>query len=166
MLYPTFVEGFGLVPFEAANYGLATLSTRQGSLDEVLPKDIPTIESFDDITFAKQIIDLLDDKAERDRIVDRICETGKNYDAKATTDLLVEMFLDMTSRPPKRVAAIMGEDVDVSTWVDEFVKEHNQPAQPGRAVQLGWKLKWLKRIVSPNESRRQRMIRSLFNRFR
>lgn len=166
MLYPTFVEGFGLVPFEAANYGLATLSTRQGSLDEVLPKDIPTIESFDDITFAKQIIDLLDDKAERDRIVDRICETGKNYDARATTDLLVEMFLDMTSRPPKRVAAIMGEDVDVSTWVDEFAKEHNQPTQPGRAVQLGWKLKWIKRIVSPNESRRQRMIRSLFNRFR
>jgi orotate phosphoribosyltransferase len=43
MLYPTIVEGFGLVPFEAANYGLATLSTRQGSLNEILPTDIDAI---------------------------------------------------------------------------------------------------------------------------
>ena len=37
VLYPTLSEGFGLMPFEAAHYGVPCLSTRQGSLVEVLP---------------------------------------------------------------------------------------------------------------------------------
>jgi glycosyltransferase involved in cell wall biosynthesis len=49
VLYPTLSEGFGLVPFEAAERGVPCLSTRQGSLDEVLPRDLLTLRSLDPV---------------------------------------------------------------------------------------------------------------------
>jgi glycosyltransferase involved in cell wall biosynthesis len=166
MLYPTIVEGFGLVPFEAANYGLATLSTRQGSLNEILPTDIPTINSFNPSEFATQILSLLSDDAERARIVARISETGKTYTAEATSDLLVEMFLDMTSRPPKRIAAIIGEDVEISSWIPGLSTAAVHIVSPNVLVRIGWKFARTKRILSPDGSRRQIAIRKAFNRGR
>jgi hypothetical protein len=169
MLYPTIVEGFGLVPFEAANYGLATLSTRQGSLNEILPTDIPTINSFDSSDFATQIIGLLSDDAERVRIVTRISESGKKFTAEATSDLLVEMFLDMTSRPPKRTAAIIGEDIHFSSWVPGLLPvsaPREYVVTPGFLVRIGWKFSRVKQFLSPTGSRRQLMIRKSSNRIR
>jgi GT2 family glycosyltransferase len=169
MLYPTIVEGFGLVPFEAANYGLATLSTRQGSLNEVLPTDIPAINSFSPGDFATQILGLLSDDSERARIVMRISECGKQYTAEATSNLLVEMFFDMTSRPPKRTAAIIGEDSLFSSWVPGLSpvstpKEY--VVTPGVLVRIGWRFSRVKHFLSPDDSRRQLMIRKSSNRIR
>lgn len=169
MLYPTVVEGFGLVPFEAASYGLATLSTRQGSLNEVLPEDIPTIGTFNPSDLAKQILELINDEAERKRIAYRINEAGKAFSASHTTDLLVDLFLDMTSRPPKRVAAVLGEDIPISSWLESystFSVNESHGAQPGFLVRLGWKMGRLKRLTSPDGSRRQKMIRLFSNKLR
>jgi hypothetical protein len=169
MLYPTVVEGFGLVPFEAANYGLATLSTRQGSLNEVLPADIPTINSFNPSHFATQILGLLSDDAERARIVTRISESGKQYTAENTSNLLVEMFLDMTSRPPKKTVAIIGEDILFSSWVPGLLPvsaPREYVVSPGVLVRIGWKFTKVKQILSPDGSRRQLMIRKSSNRIR
>ena len=169
MLYPTIVEGFGLVPFEAANYGLATLSTRQGSLNEILPSDIPTITSFDPSDFATQILSLLSDDAERARIVARISECGQIYTAEATSNLLIEMFLDMTSRPPKRTAAIIGEDIHFSSWVPGLLSvsaPRDYVVTPGILVRIGWKFTKVKQILSPDGSRRQQAIRKSSNRIR
>lgn len=44
--YPTLSEGFGMVPFEAAVAGVPVLTTRQGSLDEVLPPELSTLTSL------------------------------------------------------------------------------------------------------------------------
>jgi hypothetical protein len=169
MLYPTIVEGFGLVPFEAANYGLATLSTRQGSLNEVLPADIPTINSFNPSDFATQILGLLSDDVERARIVTRISESGKQYTAENTSNLLVEMFLDMTSRPPKKTVAIIGEDILFSSWVPGLLPvsaPREYVVAPGILVRIGWKFTKVKQILSPDGSRRQLLIRKTSNRIR
>ncbi|MCW2573527.1 MAG: putative glycosyltransferase [Frankiales bacterium] len=40
VLYPSITEGFGLVPFEAAHHGRPCLSSRGGSLDEVMPPEV------------------------------------------------------------------------------------------------------------------------------
>lgn len=169
MLYPTVVEGFGLVPFEAANYGLATLSTRQGSLNEVLPKDIPTISSFDPAELAQQILDLLEDEHQRQMIVDRMKKTSEQFSAESTTDLLVEMFLDMTSRPPKRISAIIGEDSSVLSSEGgqaSLYSDLTRASEPGFIVKLGWRLVRLKRLISPNGSRRQNAVRTVSNKVR
>ena len=169
MLYPTIVEGFGLIPFEAAQYGLASLSTRQGSLNEVLPNDIPTINSFSHLVLVDQINELLADENARQHIVKRILEHGKQFSAEATSRYLVEMFLDMTSRPPKRTVAIRGEDVAFTAWVDGIVplsEASPYVVSPGFIVRLGWKMATIKNVVSPDESKRQDFIRKSSNRIR
>ena len=87
VLYPTMSEGFGLVPFEAAAHGVPTLSTRQGSLDEVLPTGIPTIDSFDVTAVADQAWRLLTDDDHAKVVVDalrirgRVVHLGRNRGA-------------------------------------------------------------------------------------
>jgi GT2 family glycosyltransferase len=169
MLYPTFVEGFGLVPFEAASYGLATLSTRQGSLNEVLPEDIPTISSFNPAELAEQILDLLENESQRQMIVDRIKKNSEQFSAESTSDQLVELFLDMTSRPPKRVAAIFGEDTSLLSSEGgraSLFPEETRSIEPGFIVKLGWRLRRVKRLVSPDGSRRQTVVRTVSNKTR
>jgi hypothetical protein len=138
-------------------------------LNEILPTDIPSINNFDPSEFATQILTLLSDDAERARIVSRISEAGKIYTAEATSDLLVEMFLDMTSRPPKRTAAIVGEDIHFSSWIPGLSPVSvpiNRVVPPGILVRIGWKFGKVKRMISPEGSLRQKAIRKFSNRIR
>ncbi len=168
MLYPTTVEGFGLVPFEAAMYGLATLSTRQGSLAEVLPPTIPTISGFDVGEAADQFMGIVSNPELKSRMVAELRAAGENFTAERTTGLLLELFLDMIKKPPTRVGAVIAEDSLVPAWhsslVSAFVPERIVP--PGPLVRLGWRLKSVKSLISPDGSRRQAWIRHRANRLR
>jgi GT2 family glycosyltransferase len=59
VLYPSTVEGFGLIPFEAAKHGVFCFATRQGGLNEYLPKDIPTIAEWNPKNDVRQILEAL-----------------------------------------------------------------------------------------------------------
>ena len=167
MIYPTIVEGFGLVPFEAANYGLATLSTRQGSLDEVLPADIPTLGNLSAVELADQIENFLEDESLRSRVVDALIARGREYSSERTTDLLVDLFLDTMRTPPKRTRSIIGGDQLEIGWRSHFSKDSRKNAvRPGNIVKLGWKIPVIKRVISPEGSRRQAYIRKTANKFR
>ncbi len=109
VLYPTLSEGFGLVPFEAAHYGVPCLSTRQGSLVEVLPEDLPVIESFDPVAAASVAKGLLDDPAAGQKVVDSILAKGTEFSWARVAGEVVEVFDEVTSRPASRVVAIRGE---------------------------------------------------------
>ncbi|HEY0167854.1 MAG TPA: glycosyltransferase [Jatrophihabitans sp.] len=109
VLYPTISEGFGLVPFEAAHYGVPCLSTRQGSLVEVLPEDIPVIDEFEPVRAAETARALLDDPAAGQKVVDQILSKGAEFSwARVASDVL-EVLHEVTSRPACRVVAIRGE---------------------------------------------------------
>jgi hypothetical protein len=109
VLYPTISEGFGLIPFEAAHYGVPCLSTRQGSLVEVLPEDIPVIEEFDAAAVAATARTLLEDPAAGQKVVDQILAKGTEFNwARVVSDVL-EVLTEVTSRPACRVVAIKGE---------------------------------------------------------
>jgi len=167
MLYPTTVEGFGLVPFEAAMYGLATLSTRQGSLDEVLPRTIPCLTSFNVQESADLIMKVLSDPSEKSRIVSELQTASGIYTAENTTSLLVDLFVDMLASPPGRTVAILAEDARVPFWHTNLVSTTSERVvPPGWIVRLGWRLRRLKSLVSPDGSRRQVWIRKRANRLR
>jgi GT2 family glycosyltransferase/glycosyltransferase involved in cell wall biosynthesis len=57
VLYPSVVEGFGLIPFEASMHGVFTFSTRQGGLEEFLPSEIQTILTWDAKVDAIQLLE-------------------------------------------------------------------------------------------------------------
>jgi glycosyltransferase involved in cell wall biosynthesis/GT2 family glycosyltransferase len=69
VLYPSIVEGFGLIPFEAAMHGVFTYSTRQGGLDEYLPQEIPTILNWVPEDDVKQIIDVFTEFNDYSRLI-------------------------------------------------------------------------------------------------
>lgn len=171
LLYPSVVEGFGLVPFEAATYGLASISSRQTSLDEVLPIDIPVLDDFTPESLASTIEHLLRDDNERRRIVEALTRRAKYFSAESTAALLVHLFERVTRHPPRRTAAIIDERGELTSWNPRLIPvldrmRTERTIEPGGFVNLGKKIPALKRVVSPEGSRRQAAIRSLINRVR
>lgn len=165
-LYPTTVEGFGLVPFEAAAYGCPTLSTRQGSLDEVLPSDLPTFDGFGVQEASDIVMQVLADSVLREHIVSSLRKASVHFSAKRTTDLLVELFFDVIARPSSRSTSIIGEDghkVEFAPLNDEIDVLNGAP---GVLIRLGWRFTLLKRLISPAGSRRQLLIRWTANKAR
>lgn len=109
VLYPSTIEGFGLVPFEAAQHGVPTLATRMGSLDEVLPDDIPVIDAFDISAAASRAWALLHDPSLAGALVRRLEERSRSFTWSATAEKLIGLFDAALGQPRGRVRAIEGE---------------------------------------------------------
>jgi GT2 family glycosyltransferase len=161
VLYPTTSEGFGLVPFEAAHHGVPCLSTRCGSLNEVLPPDLPTIETFDAAAVATVARSLLEDAGNAQKLVDQVLQRGQDFTwAKVANDVMT-VLTEVTGRPGSRVLAIQGEGAFAS------LKELGKPAGQGSVALRGVDatIKWflehpnLRSKVIPPGSRRQQQIR-------
>ncbi len=60
MLYPTVHEGFGLVPFEAAEAGLVCAFASQTAIAELLPSSLALIEPWDPVATALRIAPYLE----------------------------------------------------------------------------------------------------------
>jgi glycosyltransferase involved in cell wall biosynthesis len=172
LLYPTTVEGFGLVPFEASAYGLPTLSSRQGSLDEVLPRDIPTIVDFLPQQIADQAMAIINDPKLGEKIVTSIRSQSAKFNWKDTGSRLVDVFTEVISRPPVRTVGILGEDRRVVTSLaitDDAVLVTPKalwPKGPGKIVKSGSSFPLIKRIISKDGSRRQKFLRRMINKMR
>ena len=172
LLYPTTVEGFGLVPFEASAYGLPTLSSRQGSLDEVLPRDIPTIVDFLPQQIADQAMAIINDPKLGEKIVTSIRSQSAKFNWKDTGSRLVDVFTEVISRPPVRTVGILGEDRRVVTSLaitDDAVlvtPKARGPKGPGKIVKSGSSFPLIKRIISKDGSRRQAFLRRMINKMR
>jgi GT2 family glycosyltransferase/glycosyltransferase involved in cell wall biosynthesis len=167
VLYPTVVEGFGLVPYEAACYGATTLSTRQGGLDEVLPPGVTTIERFEPGALATQITALLADAPARQQIRQAILDFGERFDWDDVAEELVALFRDVVSQPRNRVVAIQPER-PASTGIGIGVRIVDAGAGPmavgmDRFVERVINAPTLKRVLSPDGSRRQQAARRVIH---
>ena len=129
VLYPTISEGFGLVPFEAAHFGVPCLSTRQGSLSEVLPADLPTMDSFEVAPAAELAATLLRDEGAAGKLVDRILEHGRTFTWARVAQQVVEVLWEVTGRPATRTVAIRGERMHGIAHLDEAAVRRSGPAQ-------------------------------------
>ncbi|MFL6128220.1 MAG: glycosyltransferase [Mycobacteriales bacterium] len=109
VLYPTISEGFGLVPFEAAHFGVPCLSTRQGSLDEVLPRDLPSIDEFAAGPVAELAATLLRDEGAARKVVDQLLERGRDFTWDRVAEQVTAVLWEVTGRPATRAVAIRGE---------------------------------------------------------
>lgn len=168
LLYPTSVEGFGLIPFEAAQFGLATLSTRQGSLDEVLPRDIPTLKRLESHEVADMALNLLSNETLRRELVAKLRLHGARFTWSDVGARLVELFDQMTKVPPRRVLAIYSEDRLPTMWLplgsESLVGV--RPVPLSDSLMRYEERITVKRILIPAGSKRQLMIRKTMNRLR
>ena len=67
MLYPTVLEGFGLVPFEAAEHGVPCMWAPGSSLSELLGDDAAEIVAWDADRTAERALALMRRPEERER---------------------------------------------------------------------------------------------------
>ena len=169
VLYPSTVEGFGLVPFEAAQVGTATLATRQGSLEEVLPAGIPALDSFDVAACADAAWELLHDAAATEALATALRVHSQQFTWDATADRLINLFTDALARPGGRVLVLEGEGsrpIGLASRAQRSGRAVSSSGTVERLVQAIISRPSLKHSLSPDGSRRQHVARNVISQVR
>lgn len=99
MLYPTAAEGFGLIPFEAAQAGLAPLWAAHSSLAEVLPAAAAGIVPWDVEATAARAAELLGEPGARDELVAAVRAAGERFTWDRYAERIVEVYREAAVAP-------------------------------------------------------------------
>jgi GT2 family glycosyltransferase len=169
VLYPSTVEGFGLVPFEAARSGVPALASRQASLEEVLPAGIPVLDGFDVDAAAEQTWRLLQDADARAALTEALRARSGEFTWDATAERLLELFGQALARPRRRVLVIDGEGAQPIGLARRSHAAGHTPSptwKVERFVQAVISRPNLKQRLSPNGSRRQQVARRVISQAR
>jgi glycosyltransferase involved in cell wall biosynthesis len=100
VVYPTIYEGFGLVPFEAAQHGVPCMWAAVTSLCEVLPDSAAEIVAWDAARSADRAIELLRDENARERNLAAIHTAGAKFTWDSTASRLLELYGVACDAPP------------------------------------------------------------------
>ena len=92
ILYPTIQEGFGLVPFEAADSGVPCLFAPETSLAEVLPVETGRLVPWDAALSADRAMELIRDEVKARALVEAVRSAGKKYRWEATARALMGVY--------------------------------------------------------------------------
>ncbi len=93
--YPSKYEGFGLPPLEAMAAGVPVVATRAGALPEVLGDAARLVEPGDAGALASALHDVLDDEAERERLMKAGRERAGGYSWDACAAGVVALYRDL-----------------------------------------------------------------------
>jgi glycosyltransferase involved in cell wall biosynthesis len=106
VLYPTVYEGFGLVPFEAADQGNPCMWATGTSLSEVLPDEAGKIVSWDPAETADRALELMRDVTARERNLSaiRMAAAGLTWDRAAAR--LIEVYGAACDAPASPAGAV------------------------------------------------------------
>src|SRR5262249_19560215 len=96
---PTTYEGFGLIPFEAADAGVPCLFAPQASLAEILPRDLALIEPWNAALTADRAIRLIGEASERDRFVKAVRKVSQRYRWDRTAEALALVYSEAADAP-------------------------------------------------------------------
>jgi hypothetical protein len=133
LIYPTVLEGFGLVPFEAGAAGVPCLFAHQSSLGELLPAELATLDGWDLQRAGTRAARLLEDGTARRRHVERLREATLRYSWGACAERTIEAYR-RTLRSPARASARQAwealererEIVRLDRAVSDVVAEHER----------------------------------------
>ena len=99
VLYPTSAEGFGLVPYEAARFGTATVHVSFGPLAEVAP-DLPVAAGgWDPAELARACRALLEDPDLYQAQLKAVLRAAETYTWDRTAELLVSAYRQVLALP-------------------------------------------------------------------
>jgi len=170
VLFPTLVEGFGLMPFEAAVQGIPVLTTRQGSLDEVLPEDLQTIDDLDLESATELAFRLLTDSDAANAAVRSVQTRALDFVWSKVALQIVELAQLTLTRPGRSVVALNAQMI--VDWYDGIpstkIEKEDRPSRYWLEQFLGWRPTddRLLRYLLPQDSKRQTAWRQLVNHVR
>ncbi len=105
VVYPTVYEGFGLVPFEAAEYGVPCLWAQGTSLSEILPDAAAGIVPWDVAASAPRALALMGDEAARADNLSAIRTAAASLRWEAAAAGLIEAYGATCDEPPAPAGA-------------------------------------------------------------
>lgn len=108
MIYPSVHEGFGFVPFEAADAGLATVFAAQTSLAELLPSSLALIEKWDADETARRVLPYLESSQLRWEHVAAVRAAGAPLTWHRAGAALGDVYRSVTKRPAREARALAG----------------------------------------------------------
>jgi GT2 family glycosyltransferase/glycosyltransferase involved in cell wall biosynthesis len=106
VVYPTVHEGFGLVPFEAADHGVACMWAKGTSLSELLPDEAAAIVPWDAELSADAAFRLLSEPEARERNVAAIRSAAAQLVWDSTASRLLALYHETCDRPATPASAI------------------------------------------------------------
>jgi glycosyltransferase involved in cell wall biosynthesis/GT2 family glycosyltransferase len=104
VLYPTTFEGFGFIPFEAAEAGTPSLWAPQSSMADLLPSAHAGIVPWDGEASAARAAELIGDPKAREALVAAVRAAGAELTWDRTAEQLLEVYRDAATAP-RRVSA-------------------------------------------------------------
>jgi GT2 family glycosyltransferase len=164
VLYPSTVEGFGMVPFEAARHGTPTLCSRRGSLAELLGDEMPALDGFDPGAAADLAWKLVHDRTAAVALTGALAERGADHTWAGVAERLVELFDQALRQPRRRVLSLDG-DARAPVALEIRPAAQYRPTAGSRRLEVlvhGVSARpTLKRMLSPDGSRRQQAARDM-----
>jgi hypothetical protein len=106
VLYPTVHEGFGLIPFEAAEMGVPCLFASQTAMAELLPAGAATIVPWDPAATADAAITVLSDPAIRAALVEAVRAAGAALTWDATAVEMIAAYTAAADAAPRLVTGL------------------------------------------------------------
>jgi GT2 family glycosyltransferase/glycosyltransferase involved in cell wall biosynthesis len=103
MIYPSVHEGFGLIPFESAEAGLACAFASNTSISELLPSKLALIEQWSEDTTADRLAPYIVSADLRADHVAAVRAAGARFTWRATAERLVDVYGSAVDGPVAEV---------------------------------------------------------------
>lgn len=145
VLYPSNYEGFGIVPFEAAQVGVPCLALRNTSVAEVLGDEVQYLENNDPQASVGLVWQMLTDRTVAAAQVAAIATRAGRFDwHKVAQETLAfyDRVLTLPARRPAHGAGLAAADLEEETavvavaannWLQRGIKAINTLRREGRA---------------------------------
>ena len=123
VLYPTIYEGFGLVPFEAAEHDVPCMWAAGTSLSEVLPDSAAVIVAWNADQSAERALELMRSGGARRRNIDAIRAAGRGFTWDAAAARLLEAYEATCVAPPTLASTLARRgQVFVGTFSEDAMR--------------------------------------------
>lgn len=106
VVFPSTYEGFGLVPFEAAQVGVPCAFAPVSAVGEMFPADIAVIQPWDPAVSASRLMPLLHPGPARNAHLDALATAAKSVTWDRTAELAVSAYRDAVRLPPASAARL------------------------------------------------------------
>jgi GT2 family glycosyltransferase len=123
LVYPSVYEGFGLVPFEAAEVGVPCLFAPEAALGELFPPEAAALVPWDPEASAERCAPLLDDPDARNEHVRLLRAAAAPLTWTRTGHELRALYRAAVEAPPRSARGAVGELVDLRLQMRQLTEQ-------------------------------------------
>jgi GT2 family glycosyltransferase len=129
VIYPTAYEGFGLVPFEAADFDVPCLFAPVASLPEALPEELALLVPWDAPSSADRTIEVLRDGIRRQALLAGIREAARAFTWDRAATQILAAYEEAALSPSRTAGALAQEalhlEAERARWEARYWHLHN-----------------------------------------